>query len=181
MRRTAVAGLLSVWAVALLSGCGSTPSTPRVSTTASTSPAATATSAPTTPTQADLQAVYARLYPSSAQGGNCSQSSGAQTPSFAACPVTPRLAAALAAALVAHGSGAGADPICGCQNIDPSQVASYAVGTPPGDGTIHVAAFGMPHIAYVVVASGGTFLVDDIIYCGSSVTSIYPGETPTSC
>jgi hypothetical protein len=181
MRRAAVTGFLSVWALALMTGCGSPAATPRASASTSVSPAATATSAPTTPTQTALQAVYARLYPSSAQGGNCSQSSGAQTPSFSACPVTPRLAAALAAALVAHGSGAGADPICGCQNIDPNQIATYSVGTPPGDGTIHVAAFGMPHIAYVVVASGGTFLVDDIIYCGSSVTSIYPGETPASC
>jgi hypothetical protein len=177
-----VTGLLSGWAVVMLTGCGSTPGPPRVSATPSTSAAAaTATSPPTTPTQADLQGVYARLYPSSAQGGNCSQSIGAQTPSFSDCPVTPRLAAGLAAALAAQGSGAGADPICGCQNIDPNQVATYSVGAPPGDGTIHVAAFGMPHIAYVVVASGGTFLVDDIIYCGSSVTSIYPSEKPASC
>jgi hypothetical protein len=179
LNRIAMAGLASAWAVAILTGCGSTPTAPRVSAPPTAS--ATATSAPIAPSQGDLQRVYARLYPSSAQGGNCSQAIGAQTPSFSACPVTPRLAAALSAALAAQGSGAGADAICGCQNIDPKQVATYSVGTPPEGGTIHVSAFGMPHIAYVVVASGGTFLVDDIIYCGSSVTSIYPGEKPASC
>lgn len=174
--------LLSGWAAAVLSGCGSTPSAPRVSATpTATAASATATPPPSSPTHADLAGVYAQLFPGSAKGGNCSQTIGAQTPSFAACPVTPRLAAALAAALAAQGSGAGSDPICGCQNIDPNQLATYSVGMPPGDGTIHVAAFGMPHIAYVVVASGGAFLVDDIIYCGSSVTSIYSGERPASC
>lgn len=184
LRRNVLAGVVGGWSIAILCSCaanGSPTTAPATATSPSATETASAIPAPVAATQADLEAVYAKLYPTIASGGNCFQAGGSATPSFATCPVTPRLDAALVAAVATQGSGAGADPVCGCQNIDPNQSTSYTVGTPPGGGTIHVTAFGTPHIAYVVIASGGSFLVDDIIYCGSSVTSIYAAETPASC
>jgi hypothetical protein len=88
--------------------------------------------------------------------------------------------AALNAAIAAQ-TGPGAEPLCGCQAFDPQQTATYTVGVPPGGGTIHVTGFGAPRAAYVVLPSGGGFLVDDVIYCTPSPHSIYPGENVTGC
>ncbi len=174
VRLVAVTGILS----ALLAGCGA----PQVSApAASAKPAAvaSASASPMGPTQADLVAVLNLLYPASPTGpGDCT-SGGSDATALRACPVTQRLAAALAAALARPNIGA--NPVCGCQAIDTEQTATYSPGVPPGAGTIHVTAFGSPHIAYVVISSGGRFLVDDIIYCTPSPHSIYAGETATAC
>jgi hypothetical protein len=181
MTRTARLAALGGTCIALLAGCGSTATTsptPTASPTPIAAPTATVSATAGPVTQADLQAVYARLFPTSPSGGDCV--GGTSTPSWAACPLTPRLIAALDASLAAQ-SGPGGEPLCGCQAFDPSQQASYSVGAPPGGGTIHVAGFGTPHIAYAVIASGGAFLVDDIIYCSPTPHSIYPNETVSSC
>lgn len=126
MTRTARLAALGGACIALLAGCGSsatTSPTPIAAPTATVSPTATPV------TQADLQAVYARLFPTSPSGGDCV--GGTSTPSWAACPLTPRLIAALDASLAAQ-SGPGGEPLCGCQAFDPSQQASYSVGAPPG-------------------------------------------------
>jgi hypothetical protein len=172
--------------ILLLAGCDSpAPATHATVTTASASgstSSATGTAAPTptstVPAEADLAKVQALLYPASPGGGDC-LSSGGGPPTLLACPVTQRLASALSAALA--DPNAAADPLCGCQAIDAHQTAAYSPGSPPGAGTIHVSAFGSPHVAYVVTASTGQFLVDDIIYCSPSPHSIYTGETVTAC
>ncbi len=189
MHRAARLLTLAGTSVALLAGCGSpaavnpavptataTSATATGSATAAVTPAPSPTSA--APAQADLMKVQGLLYPASPGGGDC-LSSGGGPPSLLACPVTQRLAAALSAALANPNSAA--DPLCGCQAIDAHQTAAYSPGSPPGEGTIHVTAFGSPHVAYVVITSTGQFLVDDIIYCSPSPHSIYSGETVTAC
>ncbi len=180
--------LATVAAVATLAACGSpapsptptagseTPgtSTPSGSTSASASPTTTGT-----PTQADLVAVEKLLYPSSPSGAGDCLSGGGGPPSVLGCPVTRRLAQALSAAL--NDPNAAADPLCGCQAIDPHQTVTYTPGTPPNGGTIHVTGFGTPQVAYVVIRSTGQLLVDDVVYCTPSPHSIYTGETVTSC
>jgi hypothetical protein len=176
--------------VALLAGCGSstTSSTSSASRSANASATASATTAPT-PTTAPgtpvgaltvnrLRAVYAKLDPTGTSGHNCV--TGSTTPSYAACPLTPRLVAALNASLAAQ-SGPGADPLCGCQAFDPKQQLMFSVGQPAGGGTIRVTSFGAPSVDYVVLVTGNAFLVDDIIYCSPSPHSIYPGEKASSC
>lgn len=164
-------------AAALLAGCGSTGGT----SSAPTATAVAATPTPAAATTADLQAVFALLYPSSAGGGDCFQGSASPTPSVASCPVTPRLAAALTASVSNGAPGGGADPVCGCQNIDAAQSAAYVVGTPAGGGMIKLTSFAAERLTYVVIRSGRAFLVDDIWYCGPTPSSIYPAETATSC
>jgi hypothetical protein len=181
MRGAALRGLTCAGAVVVLAGCGPAVAPTVVPTQASPTPSAvTTTPAPSPASRSDLNVVYLLLYPPTPSGGDCLQASGGAA-ATASCPFTPRLTAAVTAAIAAQGPGGGADPVCGCQNLDPSQVASYTVGTPPGGGTIHVTSFGSPHVAYVVIWSGTAFLVDDIIYCKSTVTSIYPGEKPSGC
>ncbi len=180
MKRAVRLAAIGVTCMALLAACGSSSA---VRSGTATPVSATPTSAPPTPTavttsEAILQAVYARLFPSGQSGGDCV--GGTSSPSWAACPLTPRLVAALNAAISAQ-SGPGAEPLCGCQAFDPHQTATYSVGVPPGGGTIHVTGFGAPHVAYVVIPSSRDFLVDDIIYCTPSPHSIYPGEAVSSC
>ncbi len=184
MRRAVRLVVLTSSCIALLAGCGSPPEpSPRAT---SPTPAGTTTDTPGTPTvapsaaptQADLARVQTLLYPVSPPGGDClSSSQGPAT--VLACPVTRRLASTISSVL-ADPNGS-ADPVCGCQAIDAHQTATYSPGTPPGAGTIHVTAFGQPHVAYVVVVSAGQFLVDDIIYCSPKPHSIYTGETVTAC
>jgi hypothetical protein len=161
----------------VLAVCGSsttpTPVPPRAAS-------ASAAPTPTLASLADLQVVYTLIYPPTSSGGDCFQAGGGAA-ATASCPFTSRLTAAVAAAVAAQTAGGGADPVCGCQNIDANQTATYTVGTPPGGGTIHVTSFGFLHIAYMVIWSGNAFLVDDIIDCMATVTSIYPAETPESC
>jgi hypothetical protein len=188
MRRLVRPVALVGTALALLAGCGSpAPGSPSVSpgitsAAATGSAAATATPAPSptsaAPAQADLAKVRGLLYPASPGGGDCLSSAGGP-PSLLTCPVTKRLASALSAALANPNSAA--DPVCGCQAIDAHQTVSYSPGMPSGKGTIHVTAFGAPRVAYVVIASTGQFLVDDIIYCSPSPHSIYSGEAVTAC
>ncbi len=183
MRRTARATALGAACVALLAGCASpspaattTPVTATgiaASSTAGTPPTPSPT--PAAPSVADLKTVYAQLYPR--VGGDCESSVGA--PSLLACPLTTRLAVAVAAAV--NNPNGGADPICGCQAVDAAQTASYVPGTPAGGGTIHVTGFGSPQVAYVVIRSGGHFLVDDIVYCGPPAHSIFTAETGVAC
>lgn len=174
-------GLTCAATAVVLAGCGSaTTSTPVPTRPASASPSVSAAATPTPASQADLQVVYTLIYPPASSGGDCFQANGGSA-ATASCPFTSRLTTTVAAALAAQGAGGGADPVCGCQNIDANQTATYTVGQPPGGGTIHVTSFGSLHIAYVVIWSGNAFLVDDIFYCMSTVTSIYPGETPTGC
>jgi hypothetical protein len=172
---------LTCAAVVALAGCGPATSPTVVPTPSNSTPsAATTTPSPSPASRSDLNVVYLLLYPPTPSGGDCFRPSGGAAATVS-CPFTTRLTAEVTAAIAAQGPGGGADPVCGCQNLDPNQVASYTVGTPPGGGTIHVTAFGSPHIAYVVIWSGTAFLVDDIIYCTSTVTSVYPGEKPSGC
>jgi hypothetical protein len=167
--------------VIVLAGCGPAVSPTVVPTPASPTPsAATTTPSPIPASRSDLNVVYLLLYPPTPSGRDCLQPGGGAATTVS-CPFTTRLTAAVTAAIAAPVSGGGGDPVCGCRNLDPNHVASYTVGTPPGGGIIHVTAFGSPHVAYVVIWSGTAFLVDDIIYCTSTVTSIYPGEKPHSC
>lgn len=181
MRGAVLRALTRAAAVVVLAGCGPAVSPTVVPTPASSTPSAPKTTpSPSPASRSDLNVVYLLLYPPTPSGGDCFQRSGGAAATVS-CPFTTRLTAAVTAAIAARGPGAGADPVCGCQNLDPNQIASYSVGTPPGGGTIHVTAFGSPRVAYVVIWSGTAFLVDDIIYCTSTVTSIYPGETPSGC
>jgi hypothetical protein len=188
MTRPARIAALGCTCVALLAGCGSSTTSSTSSTSSSSSSTATPSAAPT-PTTAPgtpvgaltvngLRAVYAKLDPTPTSGHSCV--TGSTTPSYAACPLTPRLVAALSASLAAQ-SGPGADPLCGCQAIDPNQRLMFSLGTPSGGGTIQVTSFGAPSVAYVVLVTGNAFLVDDIIYCSPSPHSIYPSETAKSC
>ncbi len=192
---------LALGCLVLTAGCGSQPSQGHTTAAAATpsatgslppavtSPATAATAGPTAafasaappaggppPTQAALVAVYAQLHPTTG-GGDCV--TGATSPVFSTCPLTPRLVAALNAAVAKPGPGA--NPLCGCQALDPNQAAAYIVGTPPGGGTIRVRGFGAPLVTYVVIRSGGRLLIDDIIYCSPSPRSIYPDEAAGSC
>lgn len=177
-RGATVAGIAALVVVAM-TGCSSSSTGPtRTSRSPSASLSPTAASpAPAGPSQAVLEAIYARLYPGP-QGADCATASG--TVAFSACPVTPRLATALRAAVSAQ-SGPGDDPLCGCQAFDPQQSAAYTVGAPPGGGTIRISSFGAENVAYVVVASGGAYLVDDIVYCTPSPHSVYPAEPVSAC
>ncbi len=174
VRLVAVTGTLA----GLLAGCGA-PQASVPAASAKPTAVVAASASPGGPTQSDLVAVLKLLYPASPTGPGSCLSSGAGSTALAACPVTQRLAAALEAALASP--NVGANPLCGCQAIDTEQTATYSPGVPPGAGTIHVTAFGSPHIAYVVISSGGQFLVDDVIYCSPSPHSIYAGETVTTC
>ncbi|HEY7926916.1 MAG TPA: hypothetical protein VIG86_05780 [Candidatus Dormibacteraeota bacterium] len=174
MRRAALTNLICAGATAALAACGSSAAPAPLATPAG----ASATPAPAQRT--DLQVVYTLIYPPTSSGGDCFQANGGPA-ATASCPFTSRLTAAVAAAIAAQTSGGGADPVCGCQNVDPSQTATYTVGTPPRGGTILVTSFGSLHVVYVVIWSGNAFLVDDIIYCTPAVTSVYPGETPSGC
>jgi hypothetical protein len=180
MTRPARIAALGCACVALLAGCGSSPTATSPTATASAAP--TPTTAPGTPVAAltvdDLTALYAKLDPAAASGHSCV--TGSSTPSYTGCPLTPRLVAALDAALGAQ-SGPGADPLCGCQAFDPNQKVTYSLGTSAGGGTIHVTSFGAPSVAYVVIVTGNAYLVDDIIYCTPSPHSIYPAETASAC
>jgi hypothetical protein len=122
--------------------------------------------------------VEALLYPATPPGGDCLSSSQGP-PSVLPCPVTGRLAATISAILADPGGAA--DPVCGCQAIDAHQTVTYSPATPAGAGTIHITAFGAHRVDYVVVLSGGQFLVDDIIYCSPTPHSIYTAETVASC
>ncbi|MEO8898736.1 MAG: hypothetical protein ABI352_10180 [Candidatus Dormibacter sp.] len=179
MRGTTLRGLTCICAALAVAGCGST-AVPTVVPTQSSSAPSAVTPTPLAASRSDLNVVYTLLYPPTPSGGDCFQASGGAA-ATTSCPFTTRLTAAVAAAIAAQGRGGAADPVCGCQNVDPNQVASYTVGTPPGGGTIHVRSFGSPHVAFVVIWSGSAFLVDDILYCASTMTSIYPGEKPGSC
>ncbi len=179
MRGAARRGLTCAAAIAGLAGCGPAVSPTVVPTPASSTPSAATTTPSSSPaSRSDLNVVYLLLYPPTPSARDCFQPGGGAAATVS-CPFTTRLTAAVTAAIAAQGPGGGADPVCGCQNLDPNQVASYTVGTPPGGGTIHVTAFGSPHVAYVVIRSGTAFLVDDIIYCTPTVTSIYVGEKPS--
>lgn len=181
MREVARRRLSCAAAVVALAGCGPAVSPTVVSTPASATPStATTTPSPVPASRSDLNVVYLLLYPPTPTGGDCFQRTGAAAATVS-CPFTTRLTAAVTAAIAGQRPGDSADPVCGCQNLDPKQIASYTVGTPPGGGTIHVSAFGSLRVAYVVIWSGRAFLVDDIIYCTSTVTSIYPGEKPSGC
>lgn len=99
--------------------------------------------------------------------------------SFAHCPVTARLRAALMGALAQSGGGGGADPVCGCQNVDSNISFSFDV-SPPG-GIVHASMFnGSLRLDYVVVLDSGTAHVDDLLYCTAPHPhSIYPNEGAT--
>ena len=45
---------------------------------------------------------------------------------------------------------------------------TYTLGTPIDGGTIHMTQFGTERIDIVVIASGGSYLADDIQYCTTS-------------
>jgi hypothetical protein len=178
---TRIGTLVALAAISLgaLAGCGTSPPThPRTAPDTALASSAIPVSAAPSVNDATLGAIYGQLYPPASHGRDCV--GGTSAPSWSACPLTPRLVAALNAAVTAQ-SGPGAEPLCGCQAFDPNQTATYSVGVPPGGGTIHVTGFGAPHVAYVVVPSGGGFLVDDIIYCSPSPHSIYPNETAGAC
>ncbi len=188
MLRAASMLATTVAAVAMLAACGSPASSPgpsggsETAGTSTPSDSSSASASPTTtgtPTQADLVAVEKLLYPASRTGAGDCLSGGGGPPSVLGCPVTRRLAQALSAAL--NDPNAAADPLCGCQAIDPKQTVTYTPGTPPNGGTIHVTGFGTPQVAYVVIRSTGQLLVDDIVYCTPSPHSIYTGEKVTSC
>jgi hypothetical protein len=168
----------SLAVAAALAACGGNTTT----VTGSSSPASTSTAAstptPVATTTADLQAVANLLYPSS--------SSGRQTcfngdTTVAHCPVTARLRTAIEA-LFAKATGGGADPICGCQNIDPGMSFTYTVDPSGSGGVIHMSQFsGSDHVDVVVIRQGGSFLADDIKYCSNTPpSSVYPNET-VSC
>jgi hypothetical protein len=181
----APAATASLGASPAVSPSASRPANPTVMASPSPSSPTSTRTPPTAPivtagglTEADLRTIYTQLTPPASGGGNCV--TGTFTPSWVACPLTPRLIAALDAALAAQ-TGPGADPLCGCQAFDPQQTATYSLGMPTGGGTIHVTSFGAAQVAYGVIPSQGRFLVDDIIYCSPSAHSIYPGEPVTSC
>jgi hypothetical protein len=155
--------------------------TPRPSPTPAASLSGTATPAPATPsaaTAADLGTVAESLFPQTEGGGRQTCFLGDTT--FAQCPVTARLRAALTARATAS-SGGGADPICGCQSVDPQTAFTFSPNAVTGGGTIHVSSFaGSSREDITVVSQNGTFLADDILYCTASPPAgVYPGEAAT--
>ena len=125
---------------------------------------------------ADLTNVANALFPQTEAGGRNTCFQGDTT--FAQCQVTDRLRAALKAAVAAQSGAGGADPICGCQNLDQSLTFSYTASPNGVGGTIHVRSFGgSSREDIVVVSQGGVFLADDLIYCTANPpSSIYPNE-----
>nr|MDQ2961012.1 hypothetical protein [Candidatus Dormibacteraeota bacterium] len=167
---------------ALLGGHSSTPAvasaSPRPSPTPTATLLPTSTPSPATPsaaTAADLATVADALFPQTEGGGRQTCFLGDTT--FAQCPVTARLRAALTARATAS-PGGGADPICGCQSVDSQTAFTFSPNAVTGGGTIHVSAFaGSTREDIVVVTQNGTFLADDIRYCTASPPAgVYPGE-----
>ncbi len=149
--------------------------------TASTAPAATAaaTPVPTTGTgvtgagAADPVAAVRALLPSPGAATACRPASGALFSGAAGCPVTQRLEQRLRSSPTG-GSGAGADPVCRCQNL-PATV-TVTLETPGGTSALVRASFGFsgsPYdVRFVVVSQGGRWFVDDS-YCADPSSSIY--------
>jgi hypothetical protein len=174
----------------LLTACGSSSGTSGAATSAAATvtPSVAASAPPTAtpapaPAQADLQAVAQKLYPPASDPSMGRLTCFQGDTSFATCPLTPRLRASLAAAATGQ-TGGGADLICGCQNLDPGISITFTPGSPAGDGTIAATQFGHT-VDYVVISSGGQFLVDDITYCHAAgdstpTTSVFPDEA-VSC
>jgi len=177
-----VLGSLAAALILVACGSGTTTST---TTNASGTPSSIAspTAAPTvTPgvTDAELQSLADQLYPNTSSGrGTCFN--GDTT--VAQCPVTARLRAAIEAQQ-AQATGGGADPICGCQNIDSGMSFTYTIESTGGGGVIHMSSFGgSDRVDIVIIPQGGAFLADDIKYCTNTPPapgSVYPNET-VSC
>jgi hypothetical protein len=171
----------SLATVLILTACGSTPTS--TATNSKVSPASTAKpSSVSTPvagvTLAELESLANQLYPNSNDGRQTCFSGDATVPQ---CPVTARLRAGIEAQQ-AQDTGGGADPICGCQNIDPGMSFTYTVDPSGGGGVIHMNSFdGSTRVDIVVIPQGATFLADDIKYCTNTPpSSVYPNET-VSC
>jgi hypothetical protein len=181
MGHNARATLVSLAAALILVACGSNTSTSTTAAVTATSGTSSPTPTPTATagvTEAELQSLADKLYPNS--------SSGRQTcfngdTTVAQCPVTARLRTAIEAQQ-AQNTGGGADPICGCQNIDSGMSFTYTVDPSGGGGVIHMSSFGgSDRVDFVVIPQGGTFLADDIKYCSiTPPSSVYPNET-VSC
>ena len=149
------------------------------SATAATTPSVSAspTAVPGTASDADLRTLSDALYPTTEGGLRTTCYQGDTT--FAQCPVTDRLRAALEAQVAKQQSG-GADPICGCQNVDANLAVTFRHSGSTA-GTIVVSMFsGQDRIDYVVVAGSAGYLVDDIDYCTASPPASIEG-TPATC
>lgn len=129
-------------------------------------------------TVTELESLANQLYPNTNDGRQTCFTGDATVPQ---CPVTSRLRAGIEAQQ-AQDTGGGADPICGCQNIDPGMSFTYTVDPSGGGGVIHMNSFdGSTRVDIVVIPQGGAFLADDIRYCTNTPpASVYPNET-VSC
>jgi hypothetical protein len=163
----------------MLAACGGGVTTITVSATPSAG--ATPTSSPSrsvvAATNADLQALANQLYPTSSTGR---QTCFDGDTTVAHCPITARLRTALEA-IFAQQTGGGADPICGCQEVDPAMSFTYSLDASTGGGVIHMSQFsGSDRVDVVVIPQSGAFVADDIRYCSNTPpSSVYPGETVT--
>jgi hypothetical protein len=187
-RRSRGGGTIATAAL-LLAGCGPTAATPRPTprptasapATPVVSPAATGLSVPVPPPAAvyvvprtgaaNPTAAVTELLPS-ARNSPCYPPGGARYDASRGCPVTARLQARLQANPA--GPGAGADPVCRCQNANPNAAAAAAAGGATG-ATVTV-DFGFPGspnvVRFTVLATAGGWLVDETD-CGDASTSIY--------
>jgi hypothetical protein len=165
----------------ILTACGSAGASATTNATASPASTTKPSSAPTpvaAVTMAELESLANQLYPNTNDGRQTCFTGDATVPQ---CPVTSRLRAGIEAQQ-AQDTGGGADPICGCQNIDPGMSFTYTVDSSGGGGVIHMNSFdGSTRVDIVVIPQNGTFLADDIRYCTNTPpSSVYPNET-VSC